>query len=127
MSVGHGQLSFTNMLLSILHVMVSVTWYILFIHWKIIYSLTFPLEFGRARFMLEDISTSHGLQLSKSGKGITTLGSLAGDVDDCVSSGLVPGMPQALEMSPKAVHHWLSSMSACFGMHEYHGARVRSG
>ena len=77
--------------------------------------------------MLEDISTSHGLQLSKSGKDITMLGSLAGDVDDHVSSGLVPGTPRALEMSPKAVCHWLSSTSACFGSHEYHGARVRSG
>ena len=49
------------------------------------------------------------------------LGSLAGDIDDPICSGLVPGMPRALKMFPEAVHHWLSSTGAWFGMHKHHG------
>ena len=51
---------------------------------------------------------------------------MAGDIDGRVSFGLVPGMPWALKMSPKAVRHWLSSASAWFGMHEHPSARIGS-
>ena len=118
---GRGQLSFTNLL------SIRVAQYIFIIHHKIIYGLTFPSEVGRIRFMLGGISSSCGLQLSKLSKGIMVLGSPAGNIDDCISPGLVPGTLQTLKMSPKAVSHWLSSMSACFGTHEYHSARVRIG
>ena len=54
---------------------------------------------------LGGIRSRRGLQLCKSGKGVTALGSLAGDIDGHVSSGLVPGTPRALKMSSKAVRH----------------------
>ena len=62
-----------------------------------------------------------GLELRESRKGVTTLGNLPGDIDDRVSSGLVPGTPRTLKMSPETVRYWLSSTGAWFGTHKQNG------